>query len=334
MKVQTSSPAGRVTAALLDAGLVREERAREVEDVVGRVLGGPGPEVDRSGARSRMAEIAGYVGGALVVAAASLVLSTTWGDLSTTARVVTLLVLALVLATAGVVTGRASGGFRELRHGGDDVRRRLVSALFTGAAAAAAMGVATFVDEVNEGWVEWPSLAAGATLLLVAAASYRPAPSALGQLAAVAGALIVIVSAVDRIPWPSGGSLAMALGLLAVGASWAVLTEAGILEEPIAGRFLAVALLLSGAQFMVVDHPKAGYALTFAVALGGFWLYLRTVSWPYLVAGVLGVTIVVTEAVMDWTDGSLGVAGGVLVAGLTLLAASAAGLRAKREATD
>jgi hypothetical protein len=52
------------------------------------------------------------------------------------------------------------------------------------------------------------------------------------------------------------------------------------------------------------------------------------------VVGVLGITVVVPEAVTDWTDGSLGVAGGVLVAGLALLGASLAGLRVKQEAAD
>jgi formate-dependent nitrite reductase membrane component NrfD len=78
------------------------------------------------------------------------------------------------------------------------------------------------------------------------------------------------------------------------------------------------------------SEPLA-YGITAAVAVAGFVLYLRTVGWPYLVVGVLGVTLVVPEAVMHWTDGSLGVAGAVLVAGLTLLGASLAGLRMRQE---
>ena len=51
-----------------------------------------------------------------------------------------------------------------------------------------------------------------------------------------------------------------------------------------------------------------------------------------LLSAVLGLTLVVPEMVMDWTEGSLGAVGGVLVAGLTLLVASYAGYRLRAEA--
>ena len=71
-----------------------------------------------------------------------------------------------------------------------------------------------------------------------------------------------------------------------------------------------------------------------AVAVVAFVLYMRTVAWPYLVVGVAGITLVVPEAVIDWTGDSLGPAGGVLIAGLTLLGASLAGFRMRQEATE
>ena len=49
---------------------------------------------------------------------------------------------------------------------------------------------------------------------------------------------------------------------------------------------------------------------------------------------MLAVTVVVPEAIIDWTDGSLGAGGAVLVAGLTLLGASAAGFRVRQEAHE
>jgi len=60
-------------------------------------------------------------------------------------------------------------------------------------------------------------------------------------------------------------------------------------------------------------------------------VYLARQAWPYLALGVLGVTIVVPEALSDWTGGSLGVVGGVLVTGVTLLLASFAGYRLRSE---
>ena len=49
-----------------------------------------------------------------------------------------------------------------------------------------------------------------------------------------------------------------------------------------------------------------------------------------LAAGVVATTLVVPEALYDWTGGSLPAAGSLLIAGLTLLAASAIGLRLRR----
>jgi hypothetical protein len=49
-----------------------------------------------------------------------------------------------------------------------------------------------------------------------------------------------------------------------------------------------------------------------------------------LAGGVVGATVVVPEFLFDVTDGSLGVSGVMLVAGVTLLAGSLAGLRIRR----
>ena len=59
----------------------------------------------------------------------------------------------------------------------------------------------------------------------------------------------------------------------------------------------------------------------------GFAVYVAKRAWPYLLAGVAGVTLAVPEALLDWTEGSLGTAGVLLVAGVTLLGASLLGLR-------
>jgi len=69
------------------------------------------------------------------------------------------------------------------------------------------------------------------------------------------------------------------------------------------------------------------YALTAAVAAAGYAGFVLTRGWPVLVAGVIATTLVVPEALHDWTEGSVSVAGALLMAGLTLLAASAVGLR-------
>ncbi len=325
--------ASRVVADLVSAGLVHPSRSPEAEAVVSRSLGVPDEPQRRTGAGLRLAEIAGYVGGALVVAAVGLVLATGWNDLSEGAQVTALAAITVLLAVAGLVAGKVGGGYAELLDGRDEVRRRLTSALLNGASLAAALTVGRLVEVAQDTFTSWPALAGGATIVVLAAAAYRVAPSALGQLAVAAGAATPNTTGLERVG-DSSTTLAPGLGILLLGVVWLALAERRVFDEPVVARFIGVALAFIGAQITVFDHAWLAYVLTLLVALGGFALYLRTVSWPYLVVGVLGITVVVPEAVTDWTDGSLGVAGGVLVAGLTLLGASLAGLRVKQEVAD
>ena len=97
------------------------------------------------------------------------------------------------------------------------------------------------------------------------------------------------------------------LMVLALGVVWVVLSETGVFREVFVGRAIGSTLAVLGAQMPLFDGPAGlAYALTAAVAVAGFTLYLRTTAWPYLVAGVIAVTVVVPEAIIDWTDGSLG----------------------------
>ena len=112
---------------------------------------------------------------------------------------------------------------------------------------------------------------------------------------------------------------------------WLLLTETDRFREPMMARTAGLTIALVAAQLALTDNANAAYALTFAVAVAGFAMYLRIAAEHDLAVGVLGVTLVVPEAVIDWTDGALGPAGAVLVAGLTLLAASLGGFRMRKE---
>jgi uncharacterized membrane protein len=328
----STATAIRVVDALVGAGLMPPGRAGEARAVVTRTLGEQ--PAGRTGAGSRLAEIAGYAGGALVVAAVGLLVATGWTDLSETGQVVALGVITVVLAVAGLVAVKVGGGYAELRDGRDEVRRRLASALLVGAAVGAGATVARLVEVAGDEMTSWPALLGGLTALVLGGAACRLASSALVQLAMAGAAGTALLSLLGVVGGGSGTVLAPALALLGLGVGWQVLAEAGSFREPVVARFVGVGLALFGAQLVLGEQSWLAYLLTLAVAAAGFALYLRTVSWPYLVAGVLGITLVVPEAVADWTDGSLGIAGGVLVAGLALLGASLAGLRVRREATD
>jgi hypothetical protein len=327
--MSTSSSAARVVEALTAEGLLTAESEDRARAVVAGALGGPQPGAPSGSAMSKLVEVVAYLGGALVLAAGFLFLATTWSDLSDTAQVVGLAVVAVVLAVAGwVAAGRAQPR--------PEARRRLGGTLFTGAAVAAgfAVGVAIEVSTDHSfGDVYWPGLAGSLVAVAVAAAGYRVSSTAVGLLGILGG----VLGATMNVSGSIGGDESLYVGLssFVVGVVWLTLTELGMFDQRTIARALGVAVALFGAQVASFsDTAVVGYLLCLAVVGVGVWLYLTRLDWPYLAGAVVAVTLVVPEAVSDWTDGSLGVVGGVLVAGITLLGASFAGYRLRQEATD
>ncbi len=275
----------------------------------------------------RLAEIAGYLGGALLLGAAALFLGGGWDNLTEAGRVGVLAGLAALLLLAGGLVARTSGQpVRELGRQDDSARRRLVSVLWTFAAASGAGSTGLGVGA--KGW-ELP--AASAVGLLVTALTYALVPGVVGQLGMWVGSIALATSLVAEIGDEPSTSW-YALVLVALGGGWVALG----LTERVRSREVAlasgVAIALFGAQLPVFgDQQWAAYVLTAGVALAGFLGYLSTRSWSVLTAGVVATTLVVPEALHDWTDGSMSAAGSMLVAGLTLLGASAAGLRLRHD---
>jgi len=333
-----TSRVSAIVDALVSAGLVDPTRSDEARGVVSRTLGMPAKQ--QASSRGLLVEIAGYVGGALVIASIGLFLAQQWTDFSETAQVVVLGVIAVLLAVAGVAVSRVAGGYEEMRTGGDEVRRRLTSALLTGAALAAAFTAARFVEValVDEGeYSDWPPLVGGLTMMVLALVGYRYATTLLGQLGMIGGLFVSATTAVSMLDVEvEHEAVTMGLTFMTIGLLWVFLAEAGALREVVPARAIGAAVTLFGAQTIRFEGNtnNLAYALMLAVAFAALVMYMRTVSWPYLVVGVLGITLVVPEAIIDWTGDSLGPAGGVLVAGLTLLAASLAGFRLRQEATE
>jgi len=316
--------ADEVVAALVSRGLVEQGRTAEAEAVVRSALAGP-VSADAP-LRRRLAEVAGYVGGALVVAAAFIFLTQEWASLSTTGRVSTLAAIGLVLFGASFVVLRT--GDRE--DGDEGVRRRLASALMSGSAAALGFGAGVLVDSQTQDFSNVPFLVGSLVALAVASGGYLLAHSALGQLAIAAGAVSAVSTAVSLVDDPS--DLLFAFAFVALGLGWLGLAARQVWWETYVGLATGCALVLLGAQYPVIDTTVAwvGYLMTTLVAAVGVWWYVRTRALPYLVTAVAAITLVVPEALLDWTEGSLGPVGALLATGLTLLVASLLGLRLRR----
>ncbi len=320
-------------AALVAAGLLDQAAADEAERVVEGCLAARTPAEAGVPLRRRLAEVAGYVGGAFVVGAAVLFFANTWTDLALAAQVGILWVIAVLLVVAGGALTASAGGRTALREPAEDVRRRLVSVLMTGAALAAAGGTGVWLDEALAD-EELVVLLAALVGLLVASAGYVLAASTVGQ-GAMAFAAFMMIPAGLAVFYEDFGPTAIGVLVLALGVIWLVVAEGGLWRELLPARVIGLVLALVGAQIPLGgDRLWVGYGLTALVGAVAFAAYLARRAWPYLAAGVVGVTIAVPEAVDDIAGESLGAAGVLLATGLALLAAALLGLRLRQEVQE
>lgn len=329
-----------IAAALEQQGLLDPQRHDEALAALDQALAGtsgrPSP-TEPAALRRRLVELAAYVGGAFVVAAGVLFAAREWADLSVSQRVGLLGGVAVVLAAAGVAVVVVTGGRRVVLEPVHDARRRLAAALVTGAGFATAAAVMVAMID----WVERTSneqengeligLAASATLLVLVVLGYLYVPALAGQLAAAFATMYLVPFALMGLDLY--GAVLHGLLVVGVGALWLLLAETGRWREVLPARVVGAAMLVIGAQIPIgsADYPWVAYVGLAVVALVGFTLYVVRRAWPYLAAGVAGVTLAVPEALLDWTEGSLGTAGVLLVAGVTLLAASLLGLQLRNE---
>src|SRR4051794_23811612 len=334
----TTAPAERVVDALIGAHLVDPStRAESLSVVLDALDGRARPTGTGRRALPQLVEVVAYLGGALVLAAGALFLFEQWGELGFGARVAWLAVSTVVLLVAGFVAAQVPGDGPGLREPANDVRRRLAGSLLTFGGLGAAVLVGHLVDHATTddlSAVYWPGVIGALVGVLVGAIGYRVAPTAVGLVGTITGAITATMTLVDGVDRFEGDAAGVALFLL--GVLWLALTELHWFRESTVARSLGVTVALVGAQVPVMDgtYSWLGYLLTLVVVVAGIALYLNRLAWPYLAAAVIGVTLLVPEVVADWTGGSLGAVGGVLVAGITLLAASFAGYRLRAEATD
>lgn len=322
--------AAKVVRALAGEGLLAPGTEDRSLAVVQRALTAE-PSGPQAGGLPKLVEVVAYLGGALVIAAGFLFLMQSWDDLGDVGQVTFLAVVALVLAVAGAVTlgSRARAT--------NDIRRRLSGTLLTGAALASGFAVGVAIEVSTDRSFDelyWPALAGGLVVAAVSAVAYRFSSTAVGLVGMLGGTLTAAINLVDAVDGDE--SVWAGCAFVTVGVVWLLLTELGVFDQQTIARTLGVAVALFGAQVATFsgDQDWVGYLLTALVAAAGVGLYLVRLDWPYLAVAVIAVTLVVPEAVSDWTEGSLGVVGGVLVAGITLLAASFAGYRLRKEASD
>lgn len=330
--------AEHVVDALIAERLLEPHARPDSLRVVAGILAPPTRVAGATGGNAlpRLVEVVAYVGGALVLAAGGLFLAQEWDDLGFGARVTMLAVVTAILGLAGAVAGRSPAG-ATLRDPAYDSRRRLAGTLFTGAALVLACLVGFVVDhELGDPYAgaSWPAVLGAGAGVLLAGLGYRIAPTAVGLVGLIGGLVTLVTSAIAEVDDFEG--LVVGGALLLTAAVWLALAEGGVFREVDIARALGVSTAFVGAQFPVIEGSESwlGYVMTAGLAAVGIAVYLAKVAWPYLTVAVISVTVVVPEAVVDWTDDSLGAIGAVLVAGVTLLLTSFAGYRLRAEALD
>jgi len=327
-KVTSDESADRIVDGLVADGLIADADRARARAVVVTGLAAP---VSGAGL-PKLVEVIAYLGAALVLAAGALFLAETWNDLGETGQVGALALVAVLLAAAGLV---ARPGPTPAH-----ARTRLAGTLLTGAAVIAGCAVGLAVEyvgrEPDQVWddVYWPAAIGASVTLLLAVVGYRLACTAVGLLGILGGAFVIVTTVAPT--WDGDEALYVGSSLAALAVVWLVVTELGAFAQQSIARSLGLVLVLFGSQLVSLAsrHEWVGYALMVLVVVASVVLYLSRLDWLYLAAAVIGITLVVPEAVSDWTEGSLGVIGGVLVTGVTLLVASFTGYRLRAEATD
>lgn len=320
---------------LVAAGLVESSAHAAAVDVIAPVLADEAATAATRPAGSRIAaEIAGYLGGILVVAAAAVFLASQWSRMGEWTRVLVLALSAALLGSAAVAVRLVSRRAAAPSELAGEARTLLASGLAVAAAGLAGTAVGTWGAQVADLTEPRPQTLGFATAFALAALGYRFLPTALAHLAMAVTAMLTALTLVLG-PESTGTGLKMAGLALVLAAAWCLLSERGVLREQVLGRFVAGTMAVIGAQSAIDHDPQwISYLLLALAGVVGFALYVRTQSWPYLGLGVLALTLATTEAAVDFSDGALGAAGALLVAGAALLLASVIGLRLRRPAPD
>ncbi len=271
-----------------------------------------------------LVEVAGYLGGALLLAAAGLFLSASWDTMTRPVRGWLLVGFAVAFVVAAVVVAGGPVAVRQLADGHLPVRRRLVGLLLALACVPAGWAAGIAVD-THAGTL-------GASIAFaVALAGFLVLPTVSGVVATVGASWLALMTVFTD--W-SLTPLTLAWLSIGLGALWCALGLTGLVRPRPLVLALGLAIAVIGAQATLGQFGAQAwaYALTAGVSIACFLLYRWVPDVVLLAGGILAATIVVPEAVSDLTNGALGGSAILLTAGVVLLALSAVGLHLR--ATD
>lgn len=341
-----SDPAEPVLATslqrLIDNGTLTREQADAVRtdfhtDLQSRA---DRPEESRNSWTPVLAEVGGYVGAAFVVAAAAALIGPGWDNFSHAGRIAilagpgALLLLAAAAIAVAFPAGWSSGfgGARPSVEGHNSFDpdqqasapvRRLIGALIL-AGGGLFWGAAAVIAD-NHGFDRWVPLVP----LLVWGLGYlrfRGVPLHLGTAVALVWTVLTVSDPDLEDRFPVSGLL-----LVIAATVWALLAMYRLIEERALAVAVAGVMAFTGGEIAATsDYEGFGYLLLGLLAVVGLAGYVRTHELSALGVGATTLAVVVPQVVIDYTEGSLGAAGGLLVSGLSIVAASVLAARLRR----
>lgn len=302
---------------LVERGVLNPAQA----DAVRGALFGPNARRPTLNPTSVLIEIAGYVGGGLILGGALLLVQLNLERLGQDNAALVLAGYALTLLVAGVLIGGGLTGAARLRDGHAPVRRRLVGVLFAIAAGPAALATA-LVDPVPR----HTTLVAGLVGFAVAVAGYALLSTVPGVLA-IAATAITVTAGILEFPEFSPRSYGM-VAYVGLGLLFGLAATVRLIKPRRIGLALGAAIAIVGAHLGGLEGADRAwtYGLTFLIGLCCFVSYWLDRATVLLVFGVIATSIAIPEAVTDWTDDALSGPAILLVSGTVLVAVSGLGL--------
>jgi hypothetical protein len=265
--------------------------------------------------KSVLAEIAGYLGGAFVVIAVTIVTARQWVAFTELQRGILFGALAIALFALGTYVGTSTA-----------VKSRLAGLLF-GLAAGSTTGTLAILDSNRDA----PTIAflAGTAIALI---GYYIVQTFVGHVILFGYTFIAGIMALSDLI-PDGSRMAIYVGtyFLVLGGAWTFISYRKYLDS-LLGYIFGGATLFIATQVLFIDAEHwLSYLAMAAVAGTTAWLYLRVHAWPLVLTAVLTTTVGVGEFVAETLGGSLGAALGLFAAGAALVTSSLLALRNKRE---
>ncbi len=267
--------------------------------------------------KSVLAEIAGYLGGAFVVIAVTIVTARQWEAFTQLQRGILFGALAIVLFALGTFVGTSTA-----------VKSRLSGVLYGLAAISTTGTIAVLSNQQGA-----PTLAfLGGTA--VALISFYRVQSFVGHTVLfgyifTSGSLVISELSFDGT-YPEA-QLLIGLFYLLLGGVWIYFTYKEYVDRLLGYIFGGATLFIATQVLFFRTERLISYLSMIAVAGATAWLYLRVHAWPLVLTAVLTTTVGVGEFVAQTLGGSVGSALGLFAAGAALVTTSLLALRNKRE---